>query len=224
MSGGVPVCVDPGTGAFSPITVGIAFLTGGHEWGYRVYWLAIWAFGGIGIVVLARYLSAPRWAAYIAAVGLMFSGIYTGHAEHTSILYAMSFVPWIVWRLDAAIRRKSLMAAAQAGALCGLSALGGYPGMVFISSLFAGLWMLAAMLPRADIVVRPSRLHCCAGGTPAPQAPALQTIVGRLWLLMRTAVVFYGVAAVVMSPTYVAFVVETRDYSDRAAPFPAIWR
>ena len=199
-----------GRGTFSPITIGIAFLTGGHEWGYRAYWLAIWGFGGIGIVVLARYFSAPRWAAYIAAVGFMFSGVYTGHAEHTAILYTMSFVPWIVWRLDAAMRRKSLLAAAQAGALCGLSALGGYPGLVIINCFFVGLWMLVALLTRDD--------DRSDAALPEPRRPNgfATELLAKLWLLARTAIVFYSVAIVVMSPSYLGFVMEIPDYSDRA--------
>ena len=213
LSAGCPAAVDPGLGAFSPITLGIALLTGGHEYGFRAYWLAIWGFGGIGIVVLARHFFAPRWAAYVAAVGFMFSGIYIGHAEHTSILYTMSFLPWIIWRLDAAIRRKSFAAAMQAGSLSGLSALGGYPGMVFISSFLAGLWMLVALLPRQDDAS--DSPDPCMAEQSSRRGLAFR-LSGRFWLLARTAAVFYGVTVVVMSPTYLAYLVETRDYSDRA--------
>jgi hypothetical protein len=200
LNAGYPVGIDPQMGAFSPISVGLGLLTGGYEFGFRAYWLIIWGIGGTGIVVLARHLSAPPWAAYIAAVGFMFSGIYTGHAEHTCILTVISFLPWILWRLDAAIVDRSLSAAAQAGALFGLSALAGYPGMVIISGCFACLWLVGGIWLRVD------SLYALA--------------FDKLRLTFVTAVVFLAVSVVVMSPAYLGYIVETRGYSYRADALP----
>lgn len=114
ISAGYPAGIDPQIGAFSPLTVGVGALTGGHEVGFRIYWLVIWGLGGAGIVPLARHFAAPTWAAYVAAVGFMFCGIYTGHAQHTCFLEVMSLFPWVLWRWDVAILRRSWAAAAQA--------------------------------------------------------------------------------------------------------------
>ncbi len=192
-------------GAFSPITVALGLLTGGCEFGFRAYWLIIWAMGGTGIVVLARHLSAPCWAAYMAAVGFMFSGIYIGHAEHTCFLAAISFLPWILWRLDAAIVKRSFWAAAQAGALFGLSALAGYPGMVIISGCFACSWLAGGIWLRAE---------SAAADKPLPGRGLCVTAFDKLRRTIAAAAVFLAVAAVVMSPTYLGFMVEARGYSD----------
>ena len=82
----------------------------------------------------------------MAAIGLLFSGIYIGHAESTSFLPVLSLFPWVLWRLDVAVLRRSVLAAAQAGALFGLSALGGYPGLIVIGFGYAGLWMAGRFL------------------------------------------------------------------------------
>ncbi len=211
LNAGYPAGIDPQLGAFSPISVGLGLLTGGYEFGFRAYWLIIWGIGGTGIVVLARHLSAPRWAAYIAAVGFMFSGIYIGHAEHTCFLTVISFLPWIIWRLDAAILKRSLSAAAQAGALFGLSALAGYPGMVIISGCFACLWLVGGIWLRVDPGTEQK---------PPPQRGFYALAFDNLRRTIASAVVFLAVAMVVMSPAYLGFIVEARDYSYRADALP----
>jgi hypothetical protein len=45
---------------------------------------------------LARHLGAPRWGAFLVALGYAFCGFYTAHAEHTTVLYSFSFVPWFM--------------------------------------------------------------------------------------------------------------------------------
>ena len=73
------------------------------------------------MLLLARHLRAPVWAGLCVALGFTFSGFYTGHAEHTSVLYSYSFLPFVIWRLDVSLQRGNLFAATQAGALWGLS-------------------------------------------------------------------------------------------------------
>lgn len=106
IEGGAPDGFQPELGAFSPLMVGIGLVLGGTEAGFRVYWLAVWLLGALGTLTLARHLRAPAWAGAIVASGYLFSGFVTGHAEHTSILYAMALVPWTLWRLDGRARRR----------------------------------------------------------------------------------------------------------------------
>jgi hypothetical protein len=77
------------------------------------------------MMVLGRHLGAPPWGAASVAIGFLFSGLYTGHAQATSFLSSAAFLPWVVWRVDAALENRSVLAAVQAGALLGLSALAG---------------------------------------------------------------------------------------------------
>jgi hypothetical protein len=212
VNSGCPAGVDPQVGAFSPLTVAMAALTGGQEWGFRVYWLTLWSLGGLGILMLARHLAAPTWAGYLGAVGFMFSAIYLGHAQHTSYLVAMSCFPWVLWRWDVALSTHRLAAATEAGAIWGLSALAGYPGMVVAGAGYAALWGLARLL----------------SGWPNPREETSPAGSGRELGWPRSPTVFLGLGLtcfaatglVVMAPTYVGFLRETEGYSDRSAELP----
>lgn len=202
VDGGCPSGVDPQIGALSPLTVGMAAITGPSEFGFRCYWLLIWALGGLGMLFLARHLGAPLWAGFVAAIGYMFSGIYTGHAEHTTFLFVMSLLPWTLWRLDAAILTRRLFPAAQGGAFWGLAAMSGYPGLFFIGSCYLALWTLARVLQSGHLD------RSLPGRRPRSQETILVLAV------------FLLVTAVVLAPVYVGFVCETRGYSDRSGPLP----
>jgi hypothetical protein len=191
-SGGSPDGFEPQFGAFSPLSTGIGLLTGGAERGFRVLWLSLWALGALGMVRLGRHLGAPPWAACVVALGWLASGIYTGHAQSTSFLHSIAFLPLMLWRLDAAFIERRLAPALQAGALYGLSALGGYPAFTILTAGYAMLWMagrLATSRPRRPI---------------ASVAAALA--------------VFLAAGVVVMAPTYFGFLVEGRGFTDRSVP------
>ena len=200
VDGGCPSGVDPQIGALSPLTVGMAAITGPSEFGFRCYWLLIWALGGLGMLCLARHLEAPLWAGFVAAIGYMFSGIYTGHAEHTTFLFVMSLLPWTLWRLDAAILTRRLRPAAEGGAFWGLAAMSGYPGLFFIGNCYLALWTLARVLESGHL----------DRSVPGRRLRSQKTIL--------VIAVFLLVTAVVLAPVYVGFVCETRGYSDRSGP------
>lgn len=173
---GLPIMGEPQVAVFSPLTNLLALLTGGGSYGYVLYWLAIWWLGGMGMLLLARHLGAPAWGAAVVALGFLFSGVYAGNAEHMSWVTGFSFIPWIVWRLDAGLLSRRLLPALQAGALWGLSGLTAYPGLVILTGGFAALWALGRWMGGAGL-------------RRAIIAPA----------------VVLGVGLVVLAPTYVAF-------------------
>ena len=173
---GLPIMGEPQVAVFSPLTNLVALVTGGGAFGYVLYWLLIWWLGGIGMLLLARHLGAPAWGAAVVALGYIFSGVYASNAEHMSWIVGFSFIPWIVWRLDAGLVAGRWLPVVQAGALWGLSGLTGYPGLVILTGGFTALWSAGRLLDRA----RPARVLL---------APAIVLIVG----------------VVVLSPTYVAF-------------------
>lgn len=198
IEGGAPDGFQPELGAFSPLMVGIGLVLGGTEAGFRVYWLAVWLLGALGTLILARHLRAPPWAGAIVASGYLFSGFVTGHAEHTSILYAMALVPWTLWRLDAALSSGKRLPAVQAGVLWGLSGLGGYPGVVFIAALYLVLWTVG-------------RVACRTGS--GSFAPTITSAGVALVLL-------FAMGGMVLAPAYAGFASEAKGYTDRAGPIP----
>jgi hypothetical protein len=203
-NGGSPDGFEPQFGAFSPITTGLGLLSGGREWGFRLYWLFIWILGGLGMVTLGRHLGAPPWGAAVVSIAFLFSGLYTGHAQATPFLSSMAFLPWIIWRIDVAVRCRSILAAVQAGALHGLSALAGHPAFVIATSGFAALWVLGR----------------CALSDSLPVAPAHANERRHLkWTFALSAlVVFFALAFAVLSPTYLGFLIENRGFTFKTDP------
>ena len=104
LAGGSPDFAVAGAGTFSPDLLLAAAITGPGAQAYIYYWLTLWFTGGIGMLLLARHLRAPAWGGLVIALGYVFSGYYTGHAEHSSVVYFYTLLPFLIWRLDVAIR------------------------------------------------------------------------------------------------------------------------
>ncbi len=200
MNGGSPDFADPQTGATSPILLAFGTLSSNPLHGFVAYWMTFWFFGGLGMLLLCRHLKCPPWGSLIAALGFIASGFYTGHGEHTTILYSFSLLPWVVWRFDAGITQRSYWNMVQAGVLWGLSALGGYPALVIMDPIFLALWGLgrAYLEPsEADFVPKGSRRS-------------------RLGFTAAGLVLLGVVGVVIMCPTYLGFMVYTQGYTSRA--------
>jgi hypothetical protein len=207
---GSPDGVDPQYGAFSPLMVGYSVLAGGSAVAFRWYFLLTWFAGGCGMLILLQHLRVPLWASFLGASSFMFSGFFLGHASHTSFIHAYAALPWIIWRLDAALGDRSLWTAAQAGAIWGLSALAGYPGVVVAN---AGLMLLWAA-GRSQFGVRNAERGTMVG---TPHS-ALRT--PHFAYALSTLLVAFLIGGAVLCPTYLAFLVEGRGVSDRAGALP----
>ena len=202
VAGGTPDYADPQYGAASPITVIAGAIAGGNERGFVAYWLLLWFLGPVGVLILARYLGSPPWTALAIALGYAFCSFYTGHAEHTPYIYSFSFLPFIVWRFDTALTFGRLRPAVEAGALWGLSALGGSPQLTILTVSFLFLWALG---------------RCCCASSDAPRRMGASPRLGRTVVAL---VLVFGVGILILAPTYVAFFKEGSGYTDRAGPLP----
>jgi hypothetical protein len=206
-NGGLPMLGDPQLGAFSPVNTLLGWLTGGTSAGFILYWLLLWWLGGLGMLMLGRHLGAPPWGAGVVAMGFLFSGVYTGNAEHTSWISAFSFLPLTLWRLDLALGSRRLQPAAEAGALWGLSALAGYPGIVLITGCFAALWVLGRWI-----------VGWSGGPADWPDTGASAwKPAGHfgLGLALRCLVIMGLVGAVILFPTYFGFFFEAAGTNSR---------
>jgi hypothetical protein len=195
ISGGSPDFAAAGSGTFSPFILLFALITGGGGVGFDIYWLAVWLTGGLGMLMLGRHLGAPVWAALPIALGFVFSGFYSGHAEHTSVLSSYSFIPYVIWRLDKALLEGRLFPAIQAGALWGLSGLEGYPSLTVCTVGLIVAWAIG-------------RCIC-----PQEKKPKVSW-----WHAFRTVVVVGLIGSAVLAPSYVSFAREGGGYSDRGEP------
>jgi hypothetical protein len=194
---GTPDSAEPEFGTTSPPILLAALLSPNPQAGFVMYWMAIWTLGAMGVLVLCRHLGAPAWGGIIAAIGFAASGFYTGHAEHTSHLYSVSFIPWIMWLFDLSILRRSYWNAVQAGILFGISALGGYPVYTILAPGFLALWTIGRIME--------------VDQSPPPLAGRWRQLSFSVTALVLLTVV----GAAVMSPAYVAFFKDTPGYSER---------
>ena len=201
IGGGNPDWVEPELGTTSPVLLAAGLFSLNPQEGYVAYWMAIWFLGGIGMLLLARHLGSPVWGGVIAAAGYITSGFYTGHAEHMSSIYSASFLPWILWRLDAGLQRRELWAGVQAGTLYGLSALGGYPAFTIVTPGFLFLWAFG-------------RLFWSDTGS---LTPTYRPTPGFAIVLL---VVTIALGGLIFSPPYAGILTGTRGFSDRIGPRP----
>lgn len=198
VAAGSPDLAEPEMGVTSPLMLLAGFVSPNPQAGFVAYWMFVWLFGAFGMLLLLRHLGAPVWGAVVVTLGYAACGFYTGHAEHTSSLYSFSFVPWIIWRLDASLHDRRLWPVVQAGVLYGLSALGGYPQLTILTGFLIALWVLGRVLfteavePRANV---------------RPRLRAAGYVV--LIAVLGTAI---------LAPIYVGFMTHTRGYSDRVGP------
>ncbi len=191
---GAPLFAEPQVGALSLPHVLAGWLLGSSLLGFVCWWLFVWWLGGVGILCLARSLGAPVWGGFVTALGFLLSGLYTGHAEHLSWLWSLSLWPFVVWRFDRALRTRQLWPAVEAGALWGLAACGGYPGLTIASGIYVAILGLCRM----------------QGGT---LRAFLLTFSRCLGLLV-------AVGLLVMSATYVSFFRAGAGYHDRVGVLP----
>lgn len=200
-SGGTPDFAEPEFGTTSPILLLAAMSFRQPPTGFVAYWMLVWIGAALGMLLLIRHLGCPPWGGVIAALGFAASGFFTGHAQHTSSLYSIAFLPWICWRFDDALLSRRYWSAVQAGVLYGLSALGGYPQFTILTSGFLGLWAIGRVF-LSDATERASLDH------PRPEDRRIQGAIISLTLV--------GVVGLlVLCPPYLAFLTETHGYSDR---------
>lgn len=207
---GSPDFAEPQIGALSPVVIIMGAVTGGHLAGFRVYWLLIWFMGGLGIVVLGRHLRAPVWGTSVVALGYLFSGFLVGHAEHTPWLYSVAWFPFLIWRLDVALLSRRWRPAFEAGALWGLSGIAGYPALTLSNGAFALLWAVGRLIC-SDPSHDPQPADADGRATKRVRLTSLATLV-------RSMMVMSIVGILVMSPTYVGFLVQGRGFTDRVEP------
>jgi hypothetical protein len=196
---GSAVTAYPELGTFSPLLLAFGLVGGASLGSFLAYCLFLVWFGATGMYVLTRSLGAPVFGAFLAGVGFQFSGYGTGHLPHTSWLCTFVFIPWVIWRLDVALRSGRIMPAIQGGALWGLSALSGYPCMVLVAGMIAFVW---------------------AFGFYAMDRTLPDTVLTRLRRAAISLTTWTVTGFAVMAPAYIGFITEARGYSDRHAVLP----
>jgi len=209
MNSGSPDFIEMQMGALSPVTLLMGLLTGGNVNGFVLYWLFIWFMGGLGFLLLLKHLNIPVLGAFICALGYLFSGFYTGHAQHTSHIYSISFLPWIIWRFDLAIKKSRNLYAVQSGALLGLSALAGYPAITLLTGCFCIFWAAGRCL---EFVIKKKQnsLDTFIRGSSISVFSAFSKYV----------LILAFISLLIASPSYVGFCIEGPGFTHRSVELP----
>jgi hypothetical protein len=214
INGGSPDFAEPQLGSSSPVLLAFALLSPNPFHSFIAYWIAVWIFGGIGMMLLCRHLGAPVWGALVVALGFVACGVYTGNAEHTSWIYSLSFLPWIVWRFDKGLLERRYWFVVQAAVLWGLSAQGGYPGVTITDPMFLTLWAIVRLWVDRDDHVRTEP----TGAPPIRDFPMSGIGMKRSPLHFILSLVILGIIGIaVMSPAYASFLRENRGFTVRAS-------
>lgn len=198
---GEPFISDPAYLWYQPGAVAAALLRTSSFEGYMLFWAGIWAWSGYGAFLLAAVLGAGPLGSFVAAVSFSFSGFFVGHGQHVPYVVTAAWFPWVLALAHAAVLRRSRPLALLAGVSLGLSALGGYAGLVIFECLALVLWLSLAFLgarSELDTIELPWKTRAA-------------WVVGVL-----------AVAAVLLvliwSPSLYAFLEEARDFTDRTRP------
>ncbi|WP_242352398.1 YfhO family protein [Anaeromyxobacter sp. SG64] len=196
---GLPFHADPQAPLLDPLALLLAPAAPSASQGFALYWSIHWAWAGLGALLLAFALGAGPVGGLVAAIAYAFSGFFVGNAQHTTWIVTASWLPWTFGLAHLALFRRSWGLALLAGAAAGLSALGGYPGLVSFQVFALALWLFAA-------------------------AAASDARGADLWRSLARAAAIVAVVTVVLvaiwAPVLHAFLTHAAQYTDRAGPLP----
>jgi len=97
---------------------------------------------GVGMYLFLLRLGLRPYAAILGAVAFMFNAIFTTWMELRTLVGAMCWLPWVLFFLEGALKRKSLTQAAFASLFLGFSILGGHLQYAFYGLAVALLYGL----------------------------------------------------------------------------------
>ncbi len=147
---------------------------------------------GIAAVGMALYLRrAPRWrlgwpAALTGALAYTLSQPFVIHLGHPHILDVMAWLPWVLWGMEAAMRRSR--AIPWAAAAVGMLLLGGHGQAILYALLFAAGYALVLGGAGATSWRRWARMGLAAAAGAALAMPVLLPALERMPRTMRAIV------------------------------------
>ena len=216
--GGMPFVHDPQVGAFYP-PHWLLLLFPLDALGAALSWLVVLhlLFAGWGTYLCAREQGLDRAAALVAGAGFLFAGRWLLHllaAGHYTTI-GLAWLPWTLFCLERALRRRSVPWATGAGACYALVILSSQPQWAFYAGIFLALWKLC---PEEDckLQIANCKLRIAEKSQSKPAICNLQFAICNLFprvaLGLWVALVAVGLSAVQWLPT-----LEAAAYSTRSA-------
>ena len=199
---GQPFISDPAYLRYQPGAILASFVRSSHLDSYMLFWSVTWAWSGLGAFLLAAVLGAGPGGCVAAAIMYSLSGFFVGHGQHVPFLVTAAWFPWVLAFAHRAVARVSWADTLLAGAALGLSALGGYAGLVIFEGIALVLWLgLAFLWPRS-----------------APAAEHSLPLRSRSLWIATVLATSAGLLAAIWSPSLWAFLIEAADFTDRTRP------
>ena len=185
--GGFPIIGDPQAGTVYPLNYLLFLSQMGLPLRYKAvecllvfhYFLA-----GLFMYIFARSFRISQFSALIAGLTYMLSGYMVSHAQHMATTHSMAWIPLIFYFARLSFLKKSMRYVVLTGLTLGLQSLIGYVQMAAYT-LFA---LMLFYLWELSLTVAETKQWRSAG-----------RLLGYLAVML---IVFAGVAAVLMIPTY----------------------
>jgi len=168
---GSPLMADPQSAVMFPPTWLFAAIDGRTAFSLSIF--LAFSTAGCGAYLYLRLLALSRPAATLGAVAFMFSGFMIGHRVHLPMIQTAAFLPWGLWGMEVARRRR----------LAGLMAL----AATFFLALAAGHWAILTFMAVAWLAYL--LLRC------RPLLPALAIAAGAAVLALAIAAPQVGATA-----------------------------
>jgi hypothetical protein len=201
---GYPLYADAAVSAgLNPVAVLLALVVPRPSLGFVLYWLAHWAWGGLGMMALARRHGAAPLGGLVAACSYAFSGYFVGHGQHTPFVVTAAWLPWCFALADGAVEGRRAGRALLAGVALGASALAGYPALSAFAGVALALWLALRWL------------------TPLGEGPATgPELRARAAWVAGTLAACALLLVLIWSPALVAFFREGAAYTERTGALP----
>lgn len=121
MMAGDPIVAEGQYGLFNPLNWPLFLLSPVPVWAVSLRGMATLWLAGLGMYGYLRH--SPVWrlrtlAALIGALAYMFADPFVAHLGHPQFNDAMAWLPWSLWALDNAMRRKRAMPLAALALAC----------------------------------------------------------------------------------------------------------
>jgi hypothetical protein len=193
-NGGIPFHAAALTAILNPLAICLVYFFSHAYSAFMAYWLILWWWGGFGIIHVSRLYGCSEKGSAAAALIYVFSGFYIAHAEHSYLISAASWLPWVFLCGELSIQRRNVGYAVLGSLSLGLSSLGGYPVLVFFTGFSLSLWLAFRHFSKKN----------------------LTRIVLHLLIIAIGSIVIY-------SPMLVSFFIASPEFTPRSQPFsPAV--
>ncbi|HOU13655.1 MAG TPA: YfhO family protein [Anaerolineae bacterium] len=148
MSAGDPIVAEGQYGIFNPLNWPLFLLSPVPAWAVALRGMATLWLAGVGMYCYLRY--SPVWklretAALIGALAYMFADPFVAHLGHPQFNDALAWLPWTLWAVDGAMRRRRAIPLAALTLAC--LALSGHGQATLYGALTIGgyaLWQACA--------------------------------------------------------------------------------